>query len=156
VLQTLTRALRATGADLPFAGDPAAAHPGVALESWSWRLSDAGRGLAVLVAGTACRDAEGRPWALVSLGVRRPDGTLEVRSTTTDDVVLDETRLGLRLGGALHADAEGLRVRLDGAALDVDLQDRRPYGRRPLGGVGLGHLVPHLTQYWHPHLLGAR
>ena len=52
----LVRPLRATGADLPF-GAPAGAHPGVALESYCWRIVDAPRRRALLVAATRCRDA---------------------------------------------------------------------------------------------------
>ena len=154
MLSPLVRALRATGADLPF-GDPAAGHPGVALESWFWRLTTARR--VVLLAVTACNDADGEPWASVTLAALQPDGSRFVRERSVDGVSVDPGRLAVAAGeGVLRADADGLDVELDAdASLHVRFDAPWRWPRRSLGGLGLGHVVPRLTQYWHPHLLGA-
>ncbi|CAA9478151.1 MAG: hypothetical protein AVDCRST_MAG13-990, partial [uncultured Solirubrobacteraceae bacterium] len=62
-----------------WAGDPAAAHPGVALESWSWRLVDRSAGRVVLVAATRCRDGQGADWGSVVVAAVGPDGGRLVR-----------------------------------------------------------------------------
>jgi hypothetical protein len=62
----------------------------------------------------------------------------------------------LREAHTLRADEDGLDVDLGpGARLHVRFTARRGWPRRALGGIGLGHLVPGLGQYWHPHMLDA-
>ena len=147
--------LRATGAD-PWAGDPAAAHPGVALESWSWRVVDRGAGRVVLVAATRCRDGQGADWGSVVVAAVGPDGQRLVRERSVDWVEADPERLAVELGpGVLRADADRLAVDL-GPDVRIEAAFAAPWRwPRRLGGLGLGHAVPGLTQYWHPHLLGA-
>ncbi len=154
----LLDALRATGFDPPLR-DPAGAHPGVRLESHFWRFVDDATGLAVLAFATHAAGAGGRaPWTSVVLAAHHPDG----RRTVAEHVApgLRASARGLELStpdGAFAADPHGLAVRLpSGDALDARLSAARPWSRRVLGGLGLGHVVPGLTQYWHPHLLGAR
>ncbi len=155
-LDAVLRAVRASGAD-PWVGDPAAAHPGVALESWSWRLVDAGARRVVLVAATRCRDAGGRDWGSVVLAALGPRGGRLVRERTVDRVAADPARLDVAFGdGTLRAGPDGLAVDLGpDARVDATWEPTWHWPRR-LGGLGLGHAVPGLTQYWHPHLLGAR
>ncbi len=163
----LLRALRATGADLPF-GRPEAGHPGVALESWFWRLVDADAGVVVLCAATQVRERDGSHWLSVVLAARHADGSRSVVEGALGDVANDPHALGLRAsgrapgvapgaaGGNFAASADRLEVDLGPAGrIDVRLDDAWRWPRRSLGGLGLGHAVPGLSQYWHPHLLGA-
>ncbi len=150
-------ALRATGFDPPF-GTPAGAHPGVRLESHFWRIVDEPAGRVVLALVTRCRDAAGGSWAAVALAVREPDGATALAERVVEDLAADPGRLALRArDGSVEADGGGVRVDLGPSArLDVAFAEPRPWSRRALGGLGLGHVTPGLTQYWHPHLLGAR
>ncbi len=149
-------ALRRTGADLPF-GDPRA-HHGVAMEGYFWRLTDVAAGRVVVALLGVSRDPAGGAWGTVALAAHPG----EVRSAVVARAEADPRALRVRaLDGAdvvLEADEARLRVDLGpGARLDVELRDRVgwPAGR-PFGGVGPAHAVPGLSQYWHPHLLGAR
>ncbi len=155
-LGPLLRAIRASGAD-PWAGDPAAAHPGVALESWSWRLVDRDARRVVLVAATRCRDAGGKNWGSVVVAALGPRGGRVIRERSVERVTASASRLAVDFGpGVLRAGDDGLTVDL-GPDLRLDAAWEQPWRwPRRLGGLGLGHAVPGLTQYWHPHLLGAR
>lgn len=151
--------LRATGADLPF-GRPEAGHPGVALESWFWRFVDPSTGSVVLLAATAVREASGEPWLSVVLAARHADGTRSVvehaLSSVRNDPHALELSAGDAQGGRLRATHKRLEVDLGAAGgMDVLLRDAWRWPRRSLGGLGLGHVVPRLSQYWHPHTLGA-
>ncbi len=139
MLDPLLRRLRATGF-----GDPAGDHPGVALESWFWRVVAPGAGRVALLAATRCRDAAGRPWTALALATH--DG----RGARVAEAVVD----GLA-PEATDARAGALSVGVGEARLDVRLEDPFRWPGR-LGGLGLAHLVPGLSQYWHPHLLGGR
>lgn len=154
-LAPLLRAVRASGAD-PWAGDPAGAHPGVALESWSWRLVDPRARRVVLVAATRCRGGDGRDWGSVVLAALGPRGGRIVRERTVDRVEADPAGPRVAFGaGVLRAGEDGLDADL-GADARVHVAWTRPWRwPRRLGGLGLGHAVPGLTQYWHPHLLGG-
>ncbi len=112
----------------------------------------------MLLSATICRDAAGRPWASAALAARDADGALLRADAAFEDAWSDPARLGLRLGGgAVVATGERLSVDLGPAArLEAEVRAPRPWARRALGGLGLAHLVPGLTQYWHPHLLGGR
>jgi hypothetical protein len=59
----------------------------------------------------------------------------------------------VRIGDALEATEEHVRVRLADARVDLDV--RATPVRRPLHTMGLPHLVPRLPQYWHAHVLAA-
>jgi hypothetical protein len=150
-------ALRRTGADLPF-GDPRA-HHGVAMEGYFWRLTHAAAGrVVVALLGISC-DRDGAAWGTVALAAH-PGGF--VRWATTARAGGDPRRLAVWAGDGgpvvLAADEARLRVDLgEDARLDVRLADRVawPVGRA-FGGSGPAHAVPGLSQYWHPHLLGAR
>jgi hypothetical protein len=148
--RALVTAYRRTGADPPFA-DPRAAH-GVGMEGYFWRFTDVGSGRVVVVLCGACRAPDG-PWALVALAAH-PGGF--TRWAVVPDCELSAGGLGVRAGDVLTADEHGLRVALDGAALDVAIAPERPWPRRSLGALGLAHAVPGLGQYWHPHLLLGR
>jgi hypothetical protein len=144
---------RALGADLPF-GDPTRAH-GVAMEGYFWRLSDPGSGRVIVALCGVHRGRAGRPWANVALAAH-PGKVVRAADLTTG--VADPDRLGVQAGdGAFVADAR--RVRLDlgaDASLDLRLDDVHGWTRRALGGLGVGQVVPGLSQHWHPHVLGAR
>jgi hypothetical protein len=155
---TMLSAYRATGADPPF-GDPRGYH-GVGMEGWFWRITHAPAGVVVAVLAAINRDAAGRTWGLTALAVH-PGGF--VRSATFDRVRAARRGTGLRFEdperrAVLAADDERLRVDLGAdARLDVAFADRIGWpARRAFGGIGAAQSIPGLSQYWHPHLLGAR
>ncbi len=156
----LLRALRATGADLPF-GRPEAAHPGVALESWYWRFADADAGAVVLLSATQVLERDGEAWLSVVLAAQHADGTRSVVEAALGDVhaapgALEVAATG-RDGAWLRASATRVEADLGARGqLAVELERPWRWPRRSLGGLGLGHLVPRLSQYWHPHTLGGR
>jgi hypothetical protein len=144
---------RRAGADLPF-GDPAGYHS-VAMEGYYWRFSDPGSGVVVIVLLAITKDADGRPWGMIGLA-SHPGGF--VRSLATDAAWAAPRGIDIAAGAALRAGERSLRVDLgEDARLDVAFED--PVGwpsRRALGGVGAAQVVPGLSQYWHPWLLGGR
>src|SRR4051794_891296 len=155
---TMLAAYRATGADPPF-GDPRGYH-GVGMEGWFWRVTHAPAGVVVVVLAALNRDAAGRTWGLTALAVH-PGGF--VRSATVDRVRAARRGIGLRFEGdagraVLAADDGRLRVDLGpDARVDVAFADRVGWpARRAFGGIGPAQAIPGLSQYWHPHLLGAR
>ena len=115
MLDPLVRALRATGADLPF-GRPEAAHPGVALESWFWRFVVADTGTVVLLAATEVREPDGMTWLGLVLAARHPDGTSTVVERVLDDVRTDPRALALTAGSGA-----GDRLAVTRERLQVDL-----------------------------------
>ena len=156
---TMLDAYRATGADPPF-GDPRGYH-GVGMEGYFWRLTQPAAGVVVVALLAISRDAAGRPWGMVALAVH-PGGV--VRSATVAHAVADPRGLGVRVGhqadgsAVVEADNGRLRVELGpDAILDVSFADRTGWpSRRAFGGIGPAQGIPGLSQYWHPHLLGAR
>jgi Tocopherol cyclase len=145
-------AYRRTGADPPF-GDPRGYH-GVGMEGYYWRLTGAADGRVVVVLLAVSRDAAGRPWGMVGYATH-PGGF--VRAATVQEAWADPRGLGVRLGDVLEAGEDRLRVDLGpDARLDVRFGERVGWPRRAFGGIGPAQLVPGLSQYWHPHLLGAR
>jgi tocopherol cyclase len=145
-------AYRRTGADPPF-GDPRGYH-GVGMEGHFWRITQPATGTVVVAIVAISRDAEGRPWAMVSLA-SHPGGA--VRSATLPEAWAAPRGLALRVGAAVVADAGALHVDLGpDARLDVRLADPLPWPRRAFGALGPAQVVPALSQYWHPWLLGAR
>jgi hypothetical protein len=148
----LIEAYRRNGADLPWA-DPLLPH-GVAMEGWFWRITDDANGRVAIVLCGRCRGAAGE-WTLVGLAAA-PGGF--VRSAICPPLeVRDGGRSLVVPGGALTATGDELHVALaDDARLDVRLSSPVHWPRRAYGALGLGHAVPGLGQYWHPHILGAR
>jgi hypothetical protein len=145
-------AYRRMGADPPF-GDPRGYH-GVGMEGYYWRLTGAADGRVVVVLLAVSRDAAGRPWGMVGYATH-PGGF--VRAATVQEAWADPRGLGVRLGDVLEAGEDRLRVDLGpDARLDVRFGERVGWPRRAFGGIGPAQLVPGLSQYWHPHLLGAR
>lgn len=145
---------RATGADLPY-GDPLRAH-GTALEGYFWRLSDPRSGRVLVALCGIHRDADGRPWSNVALAAH-PGRALHEADLPGGEA--DPVGFGVRAGrGAFRADASRVRVDLGAdARLDLRLHDAQGWpSRRALGGLGIGQVVPGLSQRWHPHVLGAR
>jgi tocopherol cyclase len=155
---TMLAAYRATGADPPF-GDPRGYH-GVGMEGWFWRITHAPAGVVVVVLAAVNRDAAGGTWGMTALAVH-PGGF--VRSATVDRVRAARRRIGVRFeddaGRAVLAADDG-RLRVDlgpDARVDVAFADRVGWpARRAFGGIGPAQAIPGLSQYWHPHLLGAR
>jgi tocopherol cyclase len=155
---TMSARYRATGADFPW-GDPRRYH-GVGMEGYFWRVTDPRRGVVVVVLVAVNRDADGGTWGMTAMAVH-PGGL--VREATVDRVSIPRSGLGLRLDDAggrrvLEADDERLRVDLGpDARLDVAFADRVPWPDRfAFGGIGAAQVIPGLSQYWHPYLLGAR
>ncbi|HLM49004.1 MAG TPA: tocopherol cyclase family protein [Solirubrobacteraceae bacterium] len=144
--------IRRLGADPPW-GDPRRDH-GVAMEGYFWRFSDPAAGRVVFALCGVNRDGDGRRWATVALG-EWPSGF--VREAQAPLAAADPRRLGAFAGRAFHATPDRLRVDLgEDARLDVRVE--RPWRwprHRPLGGSGPAQLIPGLSQYWHPHLLGG-
>jgi hypothetical protein len=143
---SLSRALRSTGADLPFA-DPRRAH-GTAFEGYYWRF--AGPDWSVCAIAGVCRDARGATWAMVTLA-SEPDGFEETRIVPSASIGRDRLHVD---AGPLQADETSLRVDL-GRRLEARFDAPRGW-TRPLGPLGVAHLVPWLGQYWAPHVLAAR
>jgi hypothetical protein len=150
--ERLLSTYRRAGADPPF-GDPRR-HHGVPMEGYFWRLTDVRSGTVVVAFTGVSRDAVGATWATVGLA-EHPGGV--VHTAVAPHAEADHERLGVRVGTQLRADEDGLDVDLGpGASLRVRFTERVGWPRRALGGVGLGHVVPGLGQYWHPHMLDAR
>ena len=145
--------LRATGADRPW-GDPLGAHPGIGVEGWFWRVSDPVTGRVVVVVLGVTQPADGPAWAMVALGVAPGE---EVRVADGPVRRMATSGIALEVGdGLLVADADGVAVDLGSdarAELRWSEAARWPVGR--WGGVGPAHVVPGLSQYWHPWLLGG-
>ncbi len=145
-------AYRATGADPPF-GDPRGYH-GVGMEGHFWRFTQPRTGAVAIVIVAISRDAQGRPWAMASLAAH-PGG--RVRSATLHDAWAAPRGLALRCGDAFAADERSLRLDLGPEArLEATFADSLPWPRRAFGALGPAHVVPSLSQYWHPWLLRAR
>jgi hypothetical protein len=145
-------AYRRTGADPPF-GDPRA-HHGVAMEGYFWRITHVASASTLIAFTGVSRDADGESWATVGLAAH-PGGF--VRTAVHERAEADPRRLSVRVGTLLRADEEGLELDLGpDARVRVRFAERVGWPRRALGGVGVGHLIPALGQYWHPHLLDAR
>jgi hypothetical protein len=144
-------AYRTTGATLPF-GDLAGYH-GAGMEGHFWRLTHAASGRVVIVILAISRDRGGRTWSMVSLATH-PEG--RVVSATVDAADTAAAGFGVGAGATLAATGDALRVRLDGAELDVGIDAPVPWPRRAFGALGPAGSVPGLSQYWHPWLLGGR
>lgn len=147
-------AFRRTGADLPF-GDPRGYH-GTGFEGYFWRITHAASRTVVVVLAGVNRDADGHPWGTVGIAAH-PGGL--VRDAAVG--FARASRHGVDVaaadasGAELRATEDALDVRLGGDRVHLRLREHAPWPRRRLGGAGLGHLVPGLSQYWHPHLLDA-
>jgi tocopherol cyclase len=145
-------AYRATGADPPF-GDPRGYH-GVGMEGHFWRFTQPRTGAVAIVIVAISRDAQGRPWAMASMAAH-PGGW--VRSATLQDPWAAPRGLALRCGDAFAADECSLRLDLGpDAHLEATFADSLAWPRRAFGALGPAHVVPSLSQYWHPWLLRAR
>jgi hypothetical protein len=63
-------------------------------------------------------------------------------------------------GDAPVLEADDARLRVDlgpGARVDAAFEERVPWPPGwAFGGIGAAQAIPGLSQYWHPHLLGAR
>ena len=129
------------------------------MEGWFWRLTDARTGRSVIVLCGVNRDRLGGRWAIAGLA-SHPGGFS--RDALLPDAYAAGDRYALtargRDGAHVRADPGRLEIRLGPDAwLRVALD--APHGwprRRPYGGLGIGHALPGLGQYWHPHALGGR
>jgi hypothetical protein len=145
-------AYRATGADPPF-GDPRGYH-GVGMEGHFWRFTQPRTGAVVIVILAISRDAQGHPWAMASVAAH-PGGA--VRSATLADAWAAPRGLAVRCGDAFAADERSLRVDLGAdARVEATFAEPLQWPRRAFGALGPAHVVPGLSQYWHPWLLRAR
>jgi hypothetical protein len=151
-MPALIDAYRRTGADPPW-GDPLAPH-GVAMEGWFWRITDRSHGRVAVVLCGRCRGPAGE-WTMVGLAAA-PGGLVRSAICPPLEVSADGRALTVP-GGALTATGDEVHVALSGdARLDARLSAPARWPRHAYGALGLGHAVPRLGQYWHPHLLGAR
>jgi len=147
----MLEATRSRGADPPFS-DPSRYH-GAGLEGFFWRVTDASAGRVVVVLAAISRDARGAPWGLTAMAAH-PGGL--VRSVVTADAWGDSEGPGLRLGEVLRADGDGVRADLGpGARLQAAFERPLRWPPGAWGAMGPVQVVPGLSQYWHPHLLGA-
>lgn len=142
---------RATGADLPF-GDPLPWH-GVSMEGYFWRLTDPASGQVIIALVGINTPAEGETWATVGIAAE-PGGALA--TAVLSDAWAYPAGLEVRVGDTVAADDRRVRVAVGDCAVDVRVEDPRPWPRRLFGGSSYFHLVPGLNQYWHPWLLGGR
>ena len=145
-------ALRRTGADPPFS-DHRHYH-GVPMEGWFWRFTDASAGTAAIVLTGICRDAAGATWGMTAFA-RHGEGGAAFAEGVAGEASADPRGPSLRVGDLLEFDGRRLRGRVDGGSVDVEITDAVGWPKRALGGIGPGHLVPRLGQYWHPHVLGG-
>jgi hypothetical protein len=105
------------------------------------------------------RDAAGGTWGMLALATH-PGGFL--RAATVACATADPRALRVRAGdgGAPVLEADDQRLHVDlGADARVDLAfaERVPWPAGwAFGGIGPAQAIPGLSQYWHPHLLGAR
>jgi hypothetical protein len=151
-VSTPLAAYRRAGADPPF-GDPRGYH-GIGMEGHFWRITQPHTGVVIVAIIAISRDAQGRPWAMASLAAH-PGAT--VRSATLPDARAAPRGLDVRAGTAFAADEGSLRVDLgDDARLDATFAHAEPWPRRAFGALGPAHVVPGLSQYWHPWLLRAQ
>lgn len=154
----LGRAYRASGADPP-RGRWVGAHPGIRMEGWFWRVTDRDAGTVVLALLGVSRDDAGRRWGTVALA-GWPSGALHEAVAEEAEASADELRLRASTGGrtVLRATADEVDVHLGpDARLRLRLDDAVRWPAAAwFGGVGPAHLVPGLSQYWHPHVLTAR
>jgi hypothetical protein len=122
------------------------------MEGFFWRFTTPdGR---VVIAACALTEHPLGRWGLVFIAAE-PGGFL--RTATTDIGWAAQDRFEVRIGDLLRYRDEQLDVDLgDGARLAARLEPPEPWPRRALHGLGLGSVVPGLSQYWHPHPLGAR
>jgi hypothetical protein len=147
---------RRSGADLPF-GDPCGYH-GTALEGYFWRITEPRSGTVVIVMASVNRDPYGIRWGTAAVAAH-PEVPVHVALADTASGL--ERGVGLTIADAgavlLSATQDRLSVDLpDGTHLRARIEAPITWRRRALGGIGIGHLVPGLSQYWHPHLLGGR
>ena len=147
--------LRRTGDDPPFS-DHRRYH-GVPMEGWFWRFTTASGAVAVVLCSVN-RDGAGGVWGMcaVALGSTTASARKSIFAEGISETASADSRGGVRIGSLLVADTDRVRVELDDAEVHVSLADVVPWPRRTLGGIGPGHLVPWLGQYWHPHVLGGR
>jgi hypothetical protein len=147
---------RRSGADLPF-GDPCGYH-GTALEGYFWRITEPRSGTVVIVMASVNRDGRGIPWGTAAVAAH-PEVPVHVALADSASGVEHGVGLTIADGGAVLLSATGDRLSVDlpdGTRVRARIEAPVPWRRRALGGIGIGHLVPGLSQYWHPHLLGGR
>jgi hypothetical protein len=141
---------RRAGADPPFT-DPARAH-GSGLEGYYWRIVDASAARVVVCLCGVCRGASGG-WAVVACAAH-PGGLVRHASVAPAEARRDG--FGARAADVLRGSDGELALRLGADTwVDVRLRPRAVWPRRALGALGPAHLVPGLSQYWHPVVLAA-
>lgn len=148
---------RGTGADLPFQ-DPVRSHPGVAMEGYFWRVTDAAAGRSLIALVGVNRGPSG-PWATV--GLATSEGFLRTAALPGAEAAPHGlgARGGRRSSGGWTVEGTARRLTVDlgpRARVDLALEPLHRWPRRGLGGSSVFQVVPHLNQYWHPWLLGGR
>ena len=137
---------RRAGADLPWQ-DPCGWHGG-RFEGYFWRFTGSASRDVVIVMCGVCR-AEDGDWGFVGTAAH-PGGFFESR--VIEQASAERHRMAVRAGDALQATPGELSVRFG----SVEIEARLEPAAGPRRILGAAHLLPGLTQYWHPHVLGAR
>ena len=144
-------AYRRTGADPPWS-DPRRYH-GVAMEGYFWRFTQAAAGQVAIVMCGVSRARDGERWAFVGLAAH-PGGFF--RWAALQDARADAAGYGVSAGQAFSAGPDHVRLDLGpDCRLEAAIAGPVAWPRRAFGGLGGAHLVPGLSQYWHPHLFAA-
>ena len=122
------------------------------MEGYYWRIVDAEHERVFVALCGVCQGPDGR-WALVALAAY-PGGL--VGHALAEPAAGEAHRFGVAAGDLLHGSLDRLSLQLDDANwIDVALRPRVPWPRQSFGALGFAHVVPGLTQYWHPVLLDA-
>jgi tocopherol cyclase len=149
-LDRVLRTYRRTGADPPF-WDPGRAH-GSGMEGYYWRIVDASAGRVVVCLCGVCR-GEPEDWAVVACAAH-PGGFLRYAVVAPAMALPDA--FGVRAADVLRGSIDRVALHLgDDSWVDVRLRPQAAWSRRAFGALGPAHLVPGLTQYWHPVLLAS-
>jgi hypothetical protein len=150
IFATALGAYRRSGADFPFA-DPARDHE-APMEGYYWRIVDRRRGTVVVWLCGICRTGEER-WAVVACAAH-PGGL--VRYEVVSPARGDPHGFGAEAADVLSGGGKRLVARLgDDTWIDVRLEPRVAWPRRPFGALGPAQLIPGLAQYWQPVVLDA-
>ncbi|HEX6248928.1 MAG TPA: tocopherol cyclase family protein [Nocardioidaceae bacterium] len=146
----VSRAYRASGADLPF-GDPLPAHD-VAMEGYFWRFTDPSSGRVVIALNGVNRGPDGH-WSTLGLATHP---TRFLRTVAHPAGHASPSGLGAFAGDSFRGTVDALHVDLGpDAHLEATVTDAVRWPRRVVGGSSVFQAVPSLNQYWHPWLLGG-
>lgn len=149
MLSQLVDVYRRAGGDPPFV-DTGGAH-GSPMEGYFWRLaSERDRRVLVAMVGRARHQSQ-EPWGVAGIGAH-PESTLVHEITAAPSAARDH--LDVSVPGIFTGSLTSLDVAVGSGRLTARFA-RPVHLPGPLGGLGLGHLVPGLPTYWTPSLISA-